>query len=245
MKVAFLGATRGMGRSLARLMAARGDELFLLGRDVADLERSARDLEARAGRGAVGVARCDLEEPAGFAAALDAAAAGLGGLDAVVVTAGTFARQDDLEQDPERARRLLDVDFTNTVTFCEHARTRLLARGGGTLVVFSSVAGERGRKPVILYGAAKAGLSRYLEGLDHKFRAQGLRTVCVKPGFVRTSMTDGLPPPPFAGEPDAVARVVLKAIDRGQPVVYAPPIWRWVTATIRLLPRFVMRRIRF
>ena len=245
MKVAFLGATRGMGRSLSRLMAARGDELFLLGRDVADLERSASDLEARAGKGTVGVARCDLEEPGGFAAALDAAHSRLAGLDAVVVTAGDFARQEELEEDTERARRLLEIDFSNTVTFCEHARKRLLARGGGTLVVFSSVAGERGRKPVILYGAAKAGLSRYLEGLDHKFRAQGLRTVCVKPGFVKTSMTDGLRPPPFAGEPDGVARVVLKAIDRGQPVVYAPPVWRWVMLVIRLLPRFVMRRIGF
>ncbi|PYQ08805.1 MAG: hypothetical protein DMF82_00790, partial [Acidobacteria bacterium] len=191
LKVAFLGATRGIGRSLSRLMAARGDDLFLLGRDVDDLERSARDLEARAGRGSVGAAHCDLEKPGGFASALDAAEARLGGLEAVVVTAGDFALQPDLEQDVERTRRLLDVDFTNTVIFCEHARRRLLARGGGTLAVFSSVAGERGRKPVILYGAAKAGLSRYLEGLDHKFRAQGLRTVCVKPGFVKTSMTEG------------------------------------------------------
>jgi short-subunit dehydrogenase len=245
MKVAILGATRGMGRSLSRLMAARGDDVFLLGRDVADLERSARDLEARSGRGAIGAAACDLEKPGGFAAALDAAEAQLGGVDAIVVTAGVFARQEEMEQDVERARRLLEVDFTNTVVFCEHARKRLLARGGGTLVVFSSVAGERGRKPVIFYGAAKAGLSRYLEGLDHKFRAQGLRTVCVKPGFVKTAMTDGLRPPPFAGEPDDVARVVLRAIDRGQPVVYAPPIWRWVMLVIRLLPRFVMRRIGF
>jgi len=249
LKVAFLGATRGMGRSLSRLMAGRGDELFLLGRDVSDLERSAHDLEARAGRGSVGIARCDLAEPGGFAAALDAAESRLGGLDTVVVTAGDFARQEELEADTDRARRLLEVDFTNTVTFCEHARKRLLARGGGggggTLVVFSSVAGERGRKPVVIYGAAKAGLSRYLEGLDHKFRADGLRTVCVKPGFVKTSMTDGLRPPPFAGDPDDVARTVLSAIDRGQPVVYAPPIWRWVMLVIRLLPRFVMRRIGF
>jgi NAD(P)-dependent dehydrogenase (short-subunit alcohol dehydrogenase family) len=234
-----------MGRSLARLMSGRGDELFLLGRDPVDLERSARDLEARAGRGSIGVARCDLAEPGGFAAALGAAESRLGGLDAVVVTAGDFARQEELEADPERARRLLEVDFTTTVTFCEHARRRLLARAGGTLVVFSSVAGERGRKPVVLYGAAKAGLSAYLEGLDHKFRAAGLRTVCVKPGFVKTSMTDGLRPPPFAGEPDDVARTVLRAIDRGQPVVYAPPIWRWVMLVIRSLPRFVMRRISF
>src|SRR5213078_2479234 len=111
--------------------------------------------------------------------------------------------------DLDLTRRLLIADFSNTVLFCEAARRRLLARGGGTLCVFSSVAGERGRAPVILYGAAKAGLSRYLEGLDHKFRAQGLRTIAVKPGFVKTSMTAGLTPPPFAADADDAARAVL------------------------------------
>jgi NAD(P)-dependent dehydrogenase (short-subunit alcohol dehydrogenase family) len=234
-----------MGRALARRLAERGDRLFLLGRDAADLEKSARDLEARGAPAPVGWAACDLERPETFAPGLQAAEESLDGLSAVVVTAGLFATQDALEKDPELARRLLVVDFAHTVAFCEEARRRLLARGGGTLCVFSSVAGERGRKPVVLYGAAKAGLTRYLEGLDHKFRGAGLKTVCVKPGFVKTSMTDGLTPPPFAGEPDAVAVRVLKAIDRGEPVVYAPSMWRWVMLVIRWLPRAVMRRIGF
>ena len=85
----------------------------------------------------------------------------------------------------------------------------------------------------------------YLEGLDHRFHAQGLRVVCVKPGFVRTSMTEGLPSPPFAGEPEGVARIVARAIERGTPVVYAPTIWGLVMAVIRVLPRFVMRRVGF
>jgi short-subunit dehydrogenase len=232
---------------MARQLAARGAELFLLGRNAEDLARSARDLETRAGRaaGSIGVAPCDLERPEQFGPALDAADAALSGFDCLVVTAGLFATQDALEADGELARRILTVDFANTVAFCEEARKRLLARGGGTLCVFSSVAGERGRKPVILYGAAKAGLTRYLEGLDHKFRAQGLRTICVKPGFVRTSMTEGLKPPPFAAEPDAAAAHVVRAIDRGRPVVYAPPIWALIMLVIRLLPRFVMRKIGF
>ena len=115
----------------------------------------------------------------------------------------------------------------------------------GDRAVQAAVAGDRARKPVILYGAAKSGLSYYLTGLDHKYRAQGLRTVLVKPGFVRTGMTLGLKPPPFAGEPEAIAQLVLKAIDKGKPEVYAPPIWRLVMLVIRHLPRAVMRRIGF
>ena len=233
-----------MGRSLARLMAARGDSLVLLGRSVDDLQRSAADLVAR-GAAVVGTAPCDLERPESFAAALDSAEQQLGRLDTVVVTAGLFGTQAQLENDLALTQRVLDADFTNTVLFCEHARARLLAHGGGRLCVFSSVAGERGRKPVILYGSAKAGLTYYLEALDHRYRSEGLITICVKPGFVRTSMTEGLPAPPFAGTPDAVATRVLKAIDAGTPVVYAPAPWALIMLVIRWLPRFVMRRIGF
>lgn len=246
MRVVFLGATRGMGRALARRMAERGDSIFALGRNRDELERTLADLSARAGRRMAGVAECDLLRPESFGPALDAAAKAHGGrFDCVVVTAGLFATQDELERDPELAGRVLTADFTNTVLFCEEARKRLLASGGGKLCVFSSVAGERGRKPVVLYGASKAGLTRYLEGLDHKFRRKGLEVITVKPGFVKTSMTEGLEPPPFAGEPEQVAKIVLRGIDRGRPVVYAPRAWGPIMAVIRSLPRFVMRRVGF
>ena len=111
--------------------------------------------------------------------------------------------------------------------------------------MFSSVAGERGRKPVIIYGAAKAGLTRYLEGLDHKFHDQGLRAICVKPGFVRTGMTAGL-----SRRRSRASRTRSRATScarsiAGSPVVYAPGIWRWIMMVIRMLPRFVMRKIGF
>ena len=168
-----------MGRALAR--AARpsaATRVFLLGRERRGsraqrraTSRSARRARRRSARHA---RRAICERPDEFAPALDAADAALGGFDTVVVTAGLFATQDRARGRRASSRAaLLTVNFANTVVFCEEARRRLLARGGGTLCVFSSVAGERGRKPVIIYGAAKAGLSRYLEGLDHKFRASG------------------------------------------------------------------------
>jgi decaprenylphospho-beta-D-erythro-pentofuranosid-2-ulose 2-reductase len=246
LKVVILGGTKGIGRAVARRLAARGDQVHLLGRDLEDLARCATDLEARMPTPArVTYSACDLERPDTFASALSEAAAALGGFDTAVITAGLFGTQAQLEADLAFTRRLLTANFVNTVLLCEEIRTALLARGGGTLCVFSSVAGERGRKPVVLYGASKAGLSAYLEGLDHKFRSAGLRTICVKPGFVRTAMTEGLPQPPFAADPDAVAAIAVRAIDRGTPVVYAGSIWALVMLVIRLLPRAVMRRVGF
>ena len=244
MKAVLFGATRGMGRSLARLMAERGDAVALLGRDPDALARSARDL-AVLGAAQVATAACDLLDPESFGPALDAAIAALDGVDTIVLTAADFARPETLDADPARAARLVAMNFANSIAFCEAARTRLLARGGGTLCIFSSVAGDRARKTTGLYGATKAGLSHYAESLDLRDRPRGLRVVLVKPGFVRTGMTADLPAPPFAGEPDAVAARVLTAIDRGWPIVHAPAIWRSVMLAVRALPRAVMRRAEF
>jgi len=246
MNIVLLGGTKGIGRALGRLLVEKGHAVCLLGRNEEDVLKSAEDMRIRAPNDtSVASVVCDLSKPDSFAPALDAAWAYLDKIDAVIVTAALFGTQEELEASRERARELLTVNFANTIVFLEEARVRLLADGGGTLCALSSVAGERGRKPVILYGASKAGLSAYLEGLDHKFREQGLKTVCIKPGFVKTGMTAGLKPPPFAGEADDVARDILKAVESGKPVVYTRGMWRFVMLVIRNLPRFVMRKIGF
>ncbi len=246
MKAVILGGTSGMGRAIAQRLVERGDSVFLMGMESSDLARSAADLEARhPSHAKCGFAVCDLEYPAGFAAALVSADEALGEFDTVIVTAAMFASQEALEADVELARRLVTVNYANTVVFCEHARKLLLARGGGRLTVFSSVAGDRGRKPVGIYGSSKAGLSVYLEALDHKYHAENLRVLCVKPGFVKTGMTAGLKPPPFAGTAEGVAKDVVRAMDEGKPLIYAPKIWALVMLVIRMLPRFVMRKIGF
>jgi decaprenylphospho-beta-D-erythro-pentofuranosid-2-ulose 2-reductase len=244
-RAVLVGATRGMGRALARLLAERGARIFLLGRDPAELAASARDLEARGAEAPVKAAVLDLAAPADFGVALDAADDALGRFDTLVVTGGLFARQEELAADSPRLERMLHVNFTGTVVLCQMVAERLATRGGGTICAFSSVAGDRPRRSNYLYGASKAGLSAFLDGLGQAYAERGVNVVCVRPGFVKTSMTTGLPVPPFAGEPEPVARVVLAAMAAGRPVVYAPGIWRWVMLIIRSLPRFVLRRLKF
>ena len=226
-------------------MAERADALFLLGRDATALRVAARDLEARGARAPVRLGPLDLGDPTGFAAALDAADTALGRFDTLVVTGGLFAGQAELLADPARLQRLLDANFTGTALLCQLAAARLAERGGGVVCAFSSVAGDRARRANYLYGASKAGLSAFLEGLGLAYAERDVRVVCVKPGFVRTEMTAGLPEPPFAGDADDVAARALRAMDAGRPVVYAPPIWRLLMIVIRALPRPVMRRLRF
>jgi short-subunit dehydrogenase len=244
-KAALVGATRGMGRALARLLAESGAQIFLLGRDPAELGASARDLEARGAIAPVKTAVLDLANPADFAVALDAADGALGRFDTLVVTGGLFGRQEELAADPPRLERMLHVNFTGTVLLCQMVAERMAARGGGTICAFSSVAGDRPRRSNYLYGASKAGLSAFLDGLGQAYAERGVKVICVRPGFIKTGMTAGLPVPPFAGEPESAARAVLAALASDHPVVYVPGVWRWVMLIIRALPRSVMRRLKF
>ncbi|MCA8960429.1 MAG: SDR family NAD(P)-dependent oxidoreductase, partial [Planctomycetes bacterium] len=174
--------------------------------------------------------------------ALDAAEASLGGIDVVVVTAGVHASQEALEADDEAFARLAQIDFVGTVRFCECVRRRVAAGARITLAVVGSVAGDRARRSVSLYGATKAGLAHYLDGLELRWRDRGLSVVTIKPGFVRTPMTVGIAEPPFASDVGPVARSIVRAIDRRRRVAYVPGVWRWIMAVIRCLPRSVLRR---
>lgn len=245
MRTLLLGGTRGIGRSLARELVLRGDDVFVLGRSADDLARSVADLHATAPAVRIGSAVCDLDDPLTFTAAIEAGRSHLGGIDTAIVAVGAFGTQEELERDFTLRDRVLRTNFAGTIHFCEAIRPVLLEDGGGTLCVLSSVAAARPRRRVVLYGASKAGLSYYIEGIDHRFRSQGLRTLLVLPGFVRTGMTAGLPEPPFAADPAPVARAVLRALDQKAAVAYTPRIWRMVAAVLRQLPRGVLRRVDF
>ncbi|PWU25097.1 MAG: hypothetical protein C5B48_03025 [Candidatus Rokuibacteriota bacterium] len=244
MKVVCVGATRGMGRAVARLLAERGAALCVAGRDQGELDASARDLEVRGAALPVGTAQLDLARPADFADALDAADQALGRFDTLVITAGLFGRQEELAADPRQLERLLHVNVTGTLVLCQIAAERLAARGGGTICAVSSVAGDRARRSNYLYGASKAGLSFFLDGLGLAYADRKVNVMCVKPGFVKTEMTASLSVPPFAGEPHAVAKTVLAALDARRSVVYAPAVWRVIMLIIRALPRPLMRHLR-
>lgn len=244
-RILVLGATSAIAEHWCRRRAATGDRLLLVGRDRARLDAVSADLKAR-GAEQADVATDDLVDPVGAGGRFDAWVDRLDGLDLVLVAYGVLGDQDEAQRDDAALADILVANFNSAVLWCELAARRFEGQGSGCLVAISSVAGDRGRRTNYVYGAAKAGLSTYLEGLAHRFSASDVDIVCIKPGFVATPMTahiDGRGGALWA-TPDQVAADIDKAIAGSRPVAYTPWFWRWIMLIIRHLPRFVFNRMK-
>lgn len=237
--VLILGATSDMARAIARRYAEAGRPLLLAARDPARLAADVADLSVRHGV-AVEALAFDVLDTAGHEAFLDA----LPGLpDTVVCTVGLLGSQPDAERDFAAADAVLRTNLLGPVSILGAVANRMQARGSGTIVGISSVAGDRGRASNYVYGAAKAGFTAFLSGLRNRLARRGVHVVTVKPGFVRTRMTEGMKlPGPLTAEADEVARAVLAAEARRRDVVYVRPAWRPIMALIRALPEALFKK---
>ena len=117
-------------------------------------------------------------------------------------------------------------------------------RRSGFIVGISSVAGDRGRKSNYIYGSAKAGFSAYLSGLRNRLHSVHVQVLTVKPGFVRTKMTEGMDlPERLTAQPEEVAKDIFKAQQRGRDVLYAKGMWRWIMLVIKTIPEWLFKRM--
>ena len=140
---------------------------------------------------------------------------------------------------------LVQTNYTGVVSVGIPLAERLRTQGHGTLLLLSSVAGERVRKANFVYGSSKAGADGFFQGLGDRLAGSGVRVMIVRPGFVRTKMTAGMPDAPMTTTPDVVATAVATALARNREIVWVPGPLRWVMAAVRHLPRPVFRRLRF
>ena len=244
-RAAIFGATSGIAVAVARRLAASGAAIVLVGRDAEGIAAAARDLRVR---GAT-----DVVEIAADFAALDTlgdtaahAWRALSGLDLALLAYGSLPDQRALEADPQAAAPVLALNLTSPAVLALHLAGRFEAQGSGVLAVITSVAGDRGRKSNYLYGAAKGGLQRLLEGLRHRLHAAGVQVLDIRPGFVATRMTEHLPQGGLLwAEPDRVAADIVRAVERRRAVLYTPWFWRIILGIVRALPRPVFHRISF
>jgi decaprenylphospho-beta-D-erythro-pentofuranosid-2-ulose 2-reductase len=237
--VLVLGGTSDIGLAIARRLAASGArQIVLAGRDVAALEAAGQTL----GPVSVTVLPFDATQTSTHPEVL-ARAWGDGDVDLVVLAFGQLGDAADLETDADRAVDLARVNYVGAVSMGLRVATRFREQGHGTLVVLSSVAGERVRRANFVYGSTKAGLDGFSQGLGYALAGSGARVLIVRPGVVRSKMTAEMPDRPFTVEPEQVAEAVLRGLRMRAEIIWVPPVLRWVMAVVRHLPRGVFRRL--
>jgi len=242
-RILVVGATSTIARHVSARLAERGATLHLAARRLDAAERIGRDLTVRF-ESDVSWGRFEATEYPSHEALLDRATDAMGGLDGLFVAVGMLGDQSQAENDPSHLRQIATINYTAPASLVTLTANRLAEQGQGWIATLSSVAGDRGRPSNYAYGAAKAGLSAFLEGLRGRMYTRGVHVLTVKPGPVDTKMTfDMDDPPPLMADPHRVAADIVAAIEKGKDVCYTPPIWRYIMAAIQLLPSSGFKRL--
>jgi decaprenylphospho-beta-D-erythro-pentofuranosid-2-ulose 2-reductase len=228
--------------TVRKLIDGRCRSVTLAGRDTEALERAGKDLEAM-GANQVDVVAFDALDFASHDAFIRDVSASHSDFDLVILAFGVLGDQELAEEDGAEARRIVDSNFTGAVSVLVPLVGALKAQGHGTVVVLSSVAGERARKSNFVYGSSKAGLDAFCQGLGDSLVGTGLRIVVVRPGFVHTKMTEGLEAAPLSTDPDTVADAIVAGLGRGSETIWVPAPLRVVMSVLRHVPRPVFRRL--
>lgn len=224
------------------LVARRGRTVVLAARRPGDVEPAVKELR---GLGATTVEAVEFDATATGAheAFVDEVFDRFGDFDLVLVAFGVLGQQELAERDGTAAVDIGRVNYLGAVSVAVPVAKRLRAQGHGTIVALSTVAGERARRSNFVYGSSKAGMDAFFQGLGDSLVGSGVAVMVVRPGFVRTKMTEGMKPAPLSTTPEAVAAAIGRGLERGSEVVWVPPPLRWVMAVLRHLPRAVFRRL--
>ena len=241
MNLLILGGNSDVAKSVAMVFAkSERADIRLCSRDTGLLETKARDIAVR----------CRVDVTASYFDATDYSShhAFYDDLDpkpdVVVLAFGLLGDQKKAQDDFEHAKTIVESNFLGAVSILEIIASDFERRGHGSIIVLSSVAGERGRQSNYMYGASKGALSVYLSGLRNRLHKKGVQVITVLPGFIRTKMTGGMELPALlTSEPDDTARDIYKAFLKKKHIVYTKWYWRWIMRVIKSIPEFVFVKL--
>lgn len=218
----------------------RTERAILAGRNVERLEARAAVLRERGMSVETALFDADdVETHAGFFEGMFAK----GRIDVVLVAFGVLGDQGRGERDAAAAVAVGRTNFLGAMSAAVNAGEQLRQHGQGTLVILSSVAAQRPRRSNFVYGASKAGIDAFAEGLAFALKDQGVHVLTVRPGFVKTKMTEGMKKVPFSTTPEAVAAAIVRGVARGDELIWVPKLLRYVMIVMKLVPRPLFRKL--
>jgi hypothetical protein len=241
-RILIIGATSAIAEATARLWAARGEALFLVGRRSERLAVIADDLRVR-GAASVACHTLDARDRDAHPAMMATAAAAMGGIDVALIAHGALPDQKACEASVDMTLDEIDTNALSVVALATRLAGIFEAQGSGTLAVIGSVAGDRGRQSNYVYGAAKGMVSIFLQGLRNRLARRGVQVLTIKPGFVDTPMTSAFSKNALWAKPEAIARGIVQAVDKKRDEVYLPGFWRVIMLLVRHIPERLFKRL--
>lgn len=233
--ILILGATSSIARACSEIFALRHCKLFLASRDIAELKRIATDLKIRFNIH-VEYAFFDITQLDTHALFFESVINKMDFIDGVLMAIGLIDQLD--------YQKVIKANFTGPISFLELFVHYLIAQKKGFIIGLSSVAGDRGRKPNYVYGASKAGLTTYLQGLRNYLYPSNIQVLTITLGLIDTKMIfSGKYPVCLAANPKKTAIKIIKALDKGRESVYIPGVWRPIMLIIRLIPEKIFKRL--
>lgn len=244
MNILIVGATSAIATATARLFAERRDHLFLIARNGERLSDLVADLKVR-GAQSVGTLTLDLDDCAAHSGAITQAMDFLKQIDVALLCHGVLPDQAAGEANFKLAAKAINTNGLSVISLLTEIAQRLRSQGKGTIGVITSVAGMRGRQPNYIYGAAKAMVSIYLQGMRGRLHEHNVHVIDIRPGLVDSPMTARFEKGILWSTPEVVAECIVNAIMKKKHTVFAPGYWRYIMLVVNAIPEFIFKRLKF
>jgi decaprenylphospho-beta-D-erythro-pentofuranosid-2-ulose 2-reductase len=243
-RIVIVGATSAIAEHCARRwLEKQPTDLTLVGRDAQRIERVATDLQVRSPQSEIRIVQAEFLDPETIKATVENIVQS-GDVDVVLIAHGSLPEQADCQDDLTACRVALNINGISPVLYAEAFAKQMAKANHGTIALIGSVAGDRGRKSNYVYGAAKGLVTRYAQGLQHRFAGTGVKVVLIKPGPTDTPMTAHLKDKGTKlASVESVAKQIVEGVEAGKPVIYAPMKWWLIMMVIRHLPVFVFNKM--
>lgn len=238
-----VGASRGIGASLARELAARGYQLGLLSRNQEQQNQLADELRAAHGI-TVETGALDVCEQASVAPVMNHMISAFGTVDVVIVNSGVTGVRKAGDGNIAEDRRIIETNLLGAIAVIDVAMAQFKQQGRGHLVGISSVSASFAIPGSGAYSASKAALTNYLEALRMEVSKRQIDVTIVHPGFVNTDIAPGMEKYPFVATPEKVAKEIVDGIEKKKKNMIVPRFpWSLIMPVLHLIPDSIKSRV--
>lgn len=242
MTILLLGITSPIARALAARFARSGKDLYITGRDLNELTYISSDLKIRYGI-RVFTALFEAEEMHSHALFFQRVIQECGAIEGVVVAIGYMGSQEIAIRSQEEAAKIFTASLLAPCSILSECANYFEVKESGFIVALSSVAADRGRQSNYYYGAAKSGLSTFMQGLRNRLYPHNVHVLTVQPGPTDTRMTFGKNFT-YVACPERVAEAIYRAICKRKDLLYVPWFWRYIMWVVRSIPEALFKRLK-